>query len=244
MDDDPRTPGSPASGADATGTDRADQGGQAVPAAPAAPAGAGTNAAGSGRTETPGPDAPGPDAPGPETPGPDPGIDAAVDPVVDPLAAVPPALDPLWMVLKDEVSDRVPDDVRGAARSSLGWRDPDSALAALIADSATDEKQLAYVRGATLSGLPRLLTFAAEHLTIEVEVTTIGVPGAVATVNLVGQLVPPGARSVAVDHSAGTVDVPADTMGRFQATGLGPGPLRLRCGPETADAIRTDWFLP
>ena len=171
----------------------------------------------------------------------------AADPqveVVDPLATVPPAPDPLWTLLTSEVTDPVPDGVRGAARSSLGWRDPDSALAALIADSAADEGRLAYVRGATGSGQPRLLTFAAAQLTIEVEVTAVRSPGGTATISLVGQLIPPGPGAVAVDHSAGTVDVPPDAVGRFQATGLGPGPLRLRYGAETAVAVRTDWFLP
>lgn len=248
MDDDPR----PRSGPDAEGTEATHAGHAGTDAtSPEASATAGPETTG---TANAGPDATataalettstanaGPEAASAASAAGHAGVDAEV---VDPLDRVPPALDPLWTLLKSEVIDRVPEIVRDTARSSLGWRDPDSALAALVADSAADDNQLAYVRGATGPGQPRLLTFATGQLTIEVEVTPVPGPGGAATVNLVGQLVPPGSSSVAIDHSAGTVDVPPDAMGRFQVTGLGPGPLRLRCGAETADAVRTDWFLP
>ena len=77
--------------------------------------------------------------------------------------------------------DPPPDSVLEAARASLTWRTIDAELAALEFDSAVDLAATA-VRGG--EG-PRLLTFAAPGLNIEVEVSPIGPRR-----QLVGQLVP------------------------------------------------------
>ena len=144
--------------------------------------------------------------------------------------------DPLWTLLRQAARDPVPEDVLEAARASLSWRDPDSALAALVADSQADADRLTFVRG---DDQARLVTFAADDLTFEVEVTTGG-----PTVGLIGQLVPPTAARLAIDHAGGVVEVTADTLGRFHASGLTPGPLRLRCTrDDRAGTVRTDWFL-
>jgi hypothetical protein len=144
----------------------------------------------------------------------------------------------LWTLLRDELADdRVPSDVRTAARESLSWRDPDSALAVLVADSAVEDGDLlAHVRGAPLA---RLLTFEVGELTVEVEVAPEHRER-----RLIGQLVPPAAARVAVDHAGGVSQVRADELGRFQVGGLGTGPARLRCVIDPAGpAVRTDWFL-
>ncbi len=152
-------------------------------------------------------------------------------------------LDPaLWTLLREQAADdRVPDEVRAAALASLGRRDDPagpSILAVLVADTADEsDAELASVRG---SGTHRLLTFATESLTIELEVTTAGRGR-----TLVGQLVPPGPASISADHALGVVAGGADPLGRFHLAEVAPGPVRLRCVPAggTATPVRTDWFL-
>ncbi|HZN74239.1 MAG TPA: hypothetical protein VFC00_21430 [Micromonosporaceae bacterium] len=136
-----------------------------------------------------------------------------------------------WMELRDVAAraDPVPAAVLEAALEALRWRDPDAALAQLIADSATAGMPV----GIRSGGQPRLLTFAAGDLTIEVEVSPDG-----PTIRLVGQLVPPGPARVRVDHRDGTVEVDADQIGRFIAPGVVPGPVRLSCQGTT-----TEWTI-
>jgi hypothetical protein len=144
--------------------------------------------------------------------------------------------DPLWTLLRRATRDPVPDHVLEAARASLSGRDPDSALAALVADSQADADRLVFVRG---DDQARLLTFSADDLTFEVEIS----PGGRA-VGLIGQLVPPTSARLAIDHPGGVAEVTADALGRFQASGLTPGPMRLRCTrDDRAGIVRTDWFL-
>jgi hypothetical protein len=151
-----------------------------------------------------------------------------------------PDEDTLWTMLRAAASvDRVPDSVREAARASLAWRDPDSALATLIGDSAqmSDSELLAGVRGA---GGPRLLTFSTDHFTVEVEVNSDG-----RTVSLVGQVAPADAARVLIDHRDGVLETRADDLGRFTASGVSEGPVRLRftSGQGASTAFRTDWVL-
>ena len=116
--------------------------------------------------------------------------------------------------------DPVPADVVGAARASLTWRTIDEELAELAHDSLLDDQPV-LVRG---SETPRLLTFEASGLTVDVEVSVHGEER-----RLVGQLVPAEAASIEVRHPGGTATVEADELGRFTATGLSAGLLSLRC---------------
>ncbi|GAA1838519.1 hypothetical protein GCM10009682_63600 [Luedemannella flava] len=143
----------------------------------------------------------------------------------------------LWALLTDHVGDPVPPDVRAAAREAHGWRDPAAALAELIADSARDDGRPATVRG---PGGARLLTFAADELTIELEVTRDD-----RHVSLVGQLVPPAGATVHIDHRGGSVELVADDLGRFSADGIPVGPVRLtwRAHADAVAAVHTDWVL-
>jgi len=140
----------------------------------------------------------------------------------------------LWAALQDIVAraDPVPAHVVAAARHSLAWHDPDAALAALVADSAT---MASAVRG---DSAPRLLTFAGGPLTVEVEAdqTRSGV-------RLVGQLLPPQPARLRVDQPEGQHEIEADELGRF-VVDIAAGPTRLRCTP-LADAgfapVQTEW---
>jgi hypothetical protein len=131
----------------------------------------------------------------------------------------------------DEV-DPVPEHVLEAARGAFAWRDVDAELAELVLDSRLTDA------GVRSSEGPRLLTFEAPDLTIEVEVgvTTTGR-------NLVGQLVPPGPASVTVRCNGPDRVVEADDLGRFSAAGVPAGPVSLLCRRVGGDgrALATSW---
>lgn len=117
--------------------------------------------------------------------------------------------------------DPVPESVQLAARAAIEWRTIDAELASLVSDSITEEPVLA-VRG---GGEPRLLTFEAPGLTIELEAEPLGDD----TLRFVGQLVPPQPAQIAVRHGDDLIATRADERGRFVAGGVEPGPISLRC---------------
>lgn len=119
-----------------------------------------------------------------------------------------------------ETIDPVPSDVLDLARAGLAWRDLDAALAELVADSRMDT---ARARTRRASG-PRLLTFEAGGLTIEVEVAEDG-----QNRRLLGQLVPPSRAGVVVRWADGQVNVETDEIGRFSATGIPAGQVSISC---------------
>jgi hypothetical protein len=140
--------------------------------------------------------------------------------------------DDLWAQMQGLTTrmDPVPANVLRMAKESLAWRDTDAALAALLA-----EDQFAGVRAGER---PELLTFAAGELTIEVELTMGG-----ATVSLIGQLVPPQAARIKVDHADGPGWAQSDELGRFALSGVARGHLRLTCYPATGGPVQTEWTL-
>ena len=117
--------------------------------------------------------------------------------------------------------DPIPDRVQVAARAAIEWRTIDAELAALVSDSVVDEPLYA-VRG---TAQPRMLTFEAPDLTIELEAEAAGDD----TLRLVGQLVPPQPAQIAVRHGDELIATHADARGRFVAGGVAPGPISLRC---------------
>jgi len=154
-----------------------------------------------------------------------------------------PQPDPRDLALIDELRaaalrlDPVPPSAVTAARESLALRRLDSWLAELTRDTTVDELALAGVRGAP----PRLLTFEADGLTVEVEVTATA-----GSVQLVGQLVPPQPARIEVHHRGGISEVRADELGRFSAGDIARGPTRLLCTPAgdpAARATQTDWVV-
>jgi hypothetical protein len=132
--------------------------------------------------------------------------------------------------------DPPPDSVLEVARASLTWRTIDAELAALEFDSAVDVAATA-VRS---SEGPRLLTFAAPGLSIEVEVSPIGPRR-----QLVGQLVPAQAARIDVRHAGGVTTVRADQLGRFGADAISAGPVSLRChfgDAPSSPPVVTEWI--
>lgn len=130
-------------------------------------------------------------------------------------------------------ADPVPLDALEIARESLFWRDPDAALAGLVADSLTDTAPVRTRR----AGGPRLLTFDADGLTIEIEVAEDG-----ETRRLLGQLVPPSRAEVVVRWTNGETLVYADELGRFSASDIPAGQVSLSCSLEEATRpVATSW---
>jgi hypothetical protein len=146
----------------------------------------------------------------------------------------------LWRMLAAVMreADPVPPEILQSGRDSLAWRTIDEELATLTYDSAAEPPVAAVVRA---SEGPRLLTFEARDLTVEVEVTALG-----AQRRLIGQLVPPRQALVTVrHHREGTVTVEADELGRFRAEDLPAGLSSLRCelaGMTAGAAVVTDWI--
>jgi hypothetical protein len=128
--------------------------------------------------------------------------------------------------------DPLPPDVLGAARGALAWRTNDAELAELATDSLTESSVIR-------SAGPRLVSFEAESLTVQIEVSCTG-----GNRRLVGQLAPPGPARVSVRSARGEHTVEVDDLGRFTAEGIAPGPVSLLCRlPDSAcRPIMTSWI--
>jgi hypothetical protein len=131
-------------------------------------------------------------------------------------------------------TDPVPPAALAAARAALAWRDIDAELAALTRDSLT-APPLASVRGTP----PRLLTFATDAVTIDLEVTD-----ETGLVRMLGQLSPAHPAEVTVEWDGGTRSVTADALGRFTVEDLPVVFLRVRVGAADGSPSRTEWFKP
>lgn len=129
--------------------------------------------------------------------------------------------------------DPVPQAVLDAARGSFTWRTIDAELAEIAFDSVLDE-HLAGVRG-PMTG-PRLLTFEAVDVAIELEVTDVG-----GQRRLVGQVVPSDAAAVEVRHAEGATPVSTDDMGRFAVEEIPAGPVSVRVQRPGREPVDTDW---
>jgi hypothetical protein len=136
--------------------------------------------------------------------------------------------------------DPTPEFVVAAAKASFTWRTIDDELAELAEltyDSALEEEPAGAVRG---PDGPRMLTFEARDITIELEVTATGEQR-----SIVGQLVPPAAGTVEIRHPGETLTAEVDELGRFSVDGVdqGPASLRLhrRATPDAAP-VATDWL--
>lgn len=126
------------------------------------------------------------------------------------------------------VRDPVPTELRQLALDAYALYDLDARVAELAFDSLVDALP---IRGAT--DAPRMLTFHAGELTVDVEVTGQG---------LLGQVLPPQpARIEVLGGPQSAVPVPVDELGRFtsDARPAGPFALRLRTG---GDVVVTEWL--
>ncbi|WP_333777187.1 hypothetical protein [Streptomyces sp. IBSBF 3136] len=124
--------------------------------------------------------------------------------------------------------DPVPVELRQLALEAYALHDLDARIAELTFDSLVDALP---VRG--VPDAPRMLTFRAGGLSVDVEVTEEG---------LIGQVLPPqSARIEVLGGPQAAQPVPVDTLGRFTSDHAPTGPfaLRLRAGGEV---IVTEWL--
>jgi hypothetical protein len=130
--------------------------------------------------------------------------------------------------------DPVPPAAIEAARAAFGWRDIDAELAALVSDSLI--VSAANVRGTP----PRLLSFATDSVTIELEVTAEE-----GTARILGQLAPAQQADVVVEYIGGQRAAEVDPMGRFTVVDLPVDWLRVvvTAGPDRTRSC-TEWFKP
>ncbi|MFE9775329.1 hypothetical protein ACFYOV_27365 [Streptomyces sp. NPDC005931] len=126
------------------------------------------------------------------------------------------------------VLDPMPPALLQIAVDAYALHDLEARVAELTFDSLVDALP---VRGATQA--PRMLTFSAGEVTVDVEVTADG---------LMGQVLPPQpARIEVLGGPRPGAPLTADDMGRFTAAAPPSGPfaLRLRTG---GDVVVTEWL--
>ncbi len=124
--------------------------------------------------------------------------------------------------------DPVPPALLQSAVDAFALRDLEARVAGLTFDSLVDAIP---VRGAAAA--PRMLTFTAGEVTLDVELTEDG---------LIGQVLPPApARIEVLTGPRPSTTATADDMGRFTApvTPSGPFALRLHTTDET---VMTEWL--
>jgi hypothetical protein len=150
-----------------------------------------------------------------------------------------PAFDPVMAEVRAvlENADPVPPAVIAAAKGTFTWRTIDSELAELVADSADTLSAGSVAAGVRGETAPRLLTFEAAGLAVEVEVAESG-----ASRHLVGQLVPMTAAEVVVRWNTGSASTTADDLGRFVVSDIPAGLVSLAVRrPTDASAVVTSW---
>jgi hypothetical protein len=136
-----------------------------------------------------------------------------------------------------ENADPVPPAVIAAAKGSFTWRTIDSELAELVADSADSLSAGSVGAGVRGETAPRLLTFEAAGLAVEVEVAESG-----ASRHLVGQLVPMTSAEVVVRWNTGSASTTADDLGRFVVSDIPAGLVSLAVRrPTDASPVVTSW---
>jgi len=128
------------------------------------------------------------------------------------------------------ILDPVPAELLQFAMDAYALYDLDARLAELTFDSLVDAIP---IRGVT--DAPRMLTFTAGELSIDVEVTSEG---------LMGQVMPPQPAGIEVlggPQVLHPTTLTADAMGRFTSAAppTGPFALRLRAGGEV---VVTEWL--
>jgi hypothetical protein len=128
-----------------------------------------------------------------------------------------------------------PAEVVAAARELFTWRTIDAELAALAYDSLVDDGP-ALVRAA--NG-PRILTFEAGEVVLEVEVDAS--PGAR---RFLGQVVPAQGADIELRSGDAPVTVRADGLGRFTLPlPAQPQPVKLRCRLDDGVQVESEWTV-
>jgi hypothetical protein len=129
-------------------------------------------------------------------------------------------------------AEQVPDAVRRAGQAAFGWRTVDAELAELAYDSADPPAGPRPVTRADRAEL-RALTFAADGVTLEVEITRGG---------LQGQVVPPQSGRIDLELRDGATEaVGVDEVGWFSCETSPHGLFRLRLHTGSGRDVCTVW---
>jgi hypothetical protein len=134
-----------------------------------------------------------------------------------------------------QVFDAPPAVLTEANKELLSWRDPDAALAELVADS----RELAgAARG---QGDEVVLRFDGAEVSIVVQVDASAAGGYL----LLGQVEPGTAGTIVLRRPSGEDTVASDEWGRFRVEQVGPGPISFRWTPSVGSArpLETAWTL-
>jgi len=121
------------------------------------------------------------------------------------------------------------------ARAAWDARALDAEFAALVADSLSPDEERLAVRAQ--SG-PRMLSFSAGDVALELEVEPIGT----GVHRVAGQLLPPGAARVTLERGGEAQHAEADATGRFAFERVGEGAVRLRVEDARDRAVVSAWF--
>jgi hypothetical protein len=145
-------------------------------------------------------------------------------------------------------ADPVPTSLVEIARAALDARDLGQRFVALVADSAGDADTALFeaVRREPTHGRPalrRLLSFEGPDVVVEVEVSDDGMAGADGrpSLSLAGQVDGEHVRAAAIEDLAGRRALLVDTLGRFLATGVRRGPMRLSFTLPAGAVVTTAW---
>jgi hypothetical protein len=140
----------------------------------------------------------------------------------------------LLAALKDALRARgaVPPEFAEAGKNAYAWHNIDAELAQLTYDSTRDAGRTLSMRSETAS--IRALTFSAEHLAIELEVSQD---------HLLGQVIPPSEGTIEIHTGEGRVATLAvDELGSFHIHPIPPGPFRLHCQTADGAEFMTGWI--
>jgi hypothetical protein len=124
--------------------------------------------------------------------------------------------------------DPVPASVYAGGRAAFAWRDPNAALADLVADHRAT--------GVGLRGDGRLLSFSGTGVGVELEVSGSG-----AVREIVGRLAPAVAAELSVRHRAGELLSTVDRTGHFLVQEVPAGLVMLVFRLPDASSIVTSW---
>ena len=136
--------------------------------------------------------------------------------------------------------DPVPDRLEALAMEAFDRR-VDAQLA-VLAELVFDSLTSAAAASARGSGQPRLLTFEAGPLIIDVEVTS-RLSGTTLERRIVVRLEPAQRAEYQLWAGSEQLSGTSDDLGRFAVTVPGSGPFRLRCQPgdPQARSVVTQW---
>jgi hypothetical protein len=149
----------------------------------------------------------------------------------------------LGAALAEALAERtaVPASMVDAGKAAFAWHGVDAELAELRYDSAVGAPDAGYAAATRATenrpdtGTLRTLTFAAERLTVELDITADAI---------LGQLIPAGAGRAELRTGDTTKTVEIDEDGWFTIRPIPTTQFRLRCTTQDGQAALTPWITP